>query len=119
MNPILDACLRSWPWDPWLTFTLLATAGIYGRGWRALRLRDDNRWRFAHLIAFLSGLLAIFLALASPIEPFASFFLQVHMIQHLLLMMVAPPLLWLGAPMFPLLRGMPRPIRSAWLTPLI
>ena len=30
------------------------------------------------------------------------------MVQHLLLMMVAPPLLWLGAPLLPLLQGLPR-----------
>ena len=46
--------------------------------------------------AFVGGLAAFYLALASPIEPFASLLLQVHMLQHLLLMMVAPPLLWLG-----------------------
>ena len=40
------------------------------------------------------------------------------MIQHLLLMMVAPPLLWLGAPLFPMLRGLPRPIRTYWVAPL-
>ena len=34
------------------------------------------------------------------------------MLQHVLLMMVAPPLLWLGAPLFPLLLGLPRPIRT-------
>src|SRR5262249_18740289 len=44
--------------------------------------------------------------------------LQVHMVQHLLLMMVAPPLLWLGAPLFPLLRGLPPPIRTYWIAPL-
>ncbi len=37
------------------------------------------------------------------------------MIQHLLLMMVAPPLLWLGAPLFPMIRGLPRPIRTYWV----
>jgi cytochrome c oxidase assembly factor CtaG len=41
------------------------------------------------------------------------------MVQHLLLMMVAPPLLWLGAPLFPLLRGFPRPVRIYWFVPLL
>src|SRR5262249_11961431 len=45
--------------------------------------------------------------------------LQVHMLQHLLLMMAAPPLLWLGAPLFPLLRGLPRPVRTYWVAPLV
>ena len=42
----------------------------------------------------------IYLALASPIEAFAPLLLQVHMLQHLLLMMVGPPLIWLGDPLF-------------------
>ena len=57
--------------------------------------------------------------LASPIEPFAALLLQVHMLQHLLLMMVAPPLLWLGTPLFPLFRGLPQPVRTYWVAPLL
>lgn len=60
----------------------------------------------------------IFLALGSPLEPFTSFLLQAHMAQHLLLVMAAPPLLWLGAPFFPLVRGLPAPLRS-WLAPVL
>src|SRR5262249_30550512 len=36
-----------------------------------------------------------------------------------LLMMVAPPLLWLGAPFFPLLRGLPRTVRVFWVAPFL
>jgi cytochrome c oxidase assembly factor CtaG len=78
-----------------------------------------GRWHDGRPAAFLGGLAAIYLALASPIEPFSALLLQVHMLQHLLLMMVAPPLLWLGAPLFPLLRGLPRPIRVYWAAPLL
>jgi cytochrome c oxidase assembly factor CtaG/polyferredoxin len=119
VSPTLDAALRSWPFDPWLLAGLLLTAGVYLRGWLALRGRDRLRWHGGHLAAFLGGLVAIYLALASPIEPFADLLLQVHMVQHLLLMMLAPPLLWLGAPLFPLLRGLPRPIRVFWVAPLL
>jgi len=118
MNPTLDAFLRSWLFDPWLLATLLATGAIYLRGWLGLRHRDPWRWRAAELCAFFGGLVALFLALASPIEPFAALFLQIHMVQHVLLMMVVPPLLWLGAPFFPLFRGLPRSIRTDWVGPL-
>lgn len=70
------------------------------------------------LVCFLAGLLAIFLALASPIEAYSSFLLHIHMVQHLLLMMAAPPLLWLGDPLLPLLRGLPAPVRQYWISPL-
>jgi cytochrome c oxidase assembly factor CtaG len=119
MSPTLDACLRSWAFDPGLLVALLVSAGAYLRGWLALRRRDPRRWHGGRLAAFLGGLAAIYLALASPIEPFAALLLQVHMLQHVLLMMVAPPLLWLGAPLFPLLRGLPRPIRVYWVAPLL
>jgi cytochrome c oxidase assembly factor CtaG len=113
-----DAFLRSWPSAPWVLVALAATAAVYVRGWRVLHRRDAERWPITRPAAFLGGLAAIFVALASPIEPFAAMLLQVHMVQHLLLMMVAPPLLWLGAPMFPLLRGLPQPVRTYWVAPL-
>ena len=118
MNPVMDAFLSSWPSDPGLLFALFLTAGIYLRGWLFLRHRHAKRWQFKEPAAFLVGLLAIFLALASPIEPFSFLFLQVHMVQHLLLMMAAPPLLWLGNPLFPMLYGLPAPVRSYWVVPL-
>ena len=118
MNPTFDAVIRSWPFEPWLYVSLLLAAGIYLRGWLVLHRRSARRWSQGQLIAFLAGLTVLFLALASPIEPFTSLLLQVHMLQHLLLMMLAPPLLWLGAPQFPLLLGLPRPIRTYWVAPL-
>jgi cytochrome c oxidase assembly factor CtaG len=96
---------------------LLVTAGLYGRGWLVLHRRNPERWHAGQLCAFWGGLAVIGLALMSPIEPFAALLLQVHMLQHLLLMMAAPPLLWLGAPLFPVLRGLPRPVRTYWVAP--
>jgi cytochrome c oxidase assembly factor CtaG len=92
MSPTFDAFLRSWPLDPWLLAGLALTGGIYLRGWRALRRRGPQRWHAGRPTAFVGGLAAIYLALASPIEPFAALLLQVHMLQHLLLMMAVPPL---------------------------
>ena len=85
-------------------------SSIYLRGWRQLHRRLPRRFAVWRLIAFQAGLLTLFLALASPLHPLAELLLQFHMIQHLLLMMVVPPLLLLGAPLLPLLRGLPRPV---------
>ena len=91
MSPTLDAFLRSWPFEPWLTAALLLLRGrLSARLVRAASSRPAPMAPAARLAAFLGGLVAIFLALASPIEPFASLLLQAHMVQHLLLMMVAP-----------------------------
>lgn len=119
MNPTFDAFIRSWPFEPALTLVLLATAGIYVRGWLSLRRSNPRRWHFAQPLAFIAGLASIFLALASPIEPFGALLLQVHMLQHLLLMMIAPLFIWLGAPLFPSLIGLPGPIRRYWALPLL
>jgi cytochrome c oxidase assembly factor CtaG/polyferredoxin len=119
MNPMFDAFLRSWPFEPGVVLAVVLTGGIYLRGWLDLHHRNPGRWQSAQPIAFIGGLAAIFVALASPIEPFTAMLLQVHMLQHLLLMMVAPPLLWLGAPLFPLLLGLPGPIRAYWAVPLL
>ena len=54
------------------------------------------------------GTLTLWLALASPIDPMGQFLLTAHMAQHLILMSIAPPLVILGAPQVPLLRGLPR-----------
>lgn len=114
-----EAFLSSWPFDPALAAGLLVLAFIYFRGWRTLRCRDPRRWKRRQPLAFLAGLATLYLALASPLEPFSYFFLQIHMAQHLLLTMAAPPLLWLGEPAFPLLRGLPEPIRTYWAAPLM
>ncbi len=119
MDPTFDAFLRSWPLDPWIVVPLLLTALCYLRGWLLLRRRGAQRFTSFQLSAFLGGLLAIFLALGSPVEPFAGLLLLVHMIQHLLLMMVAPPLFWLGEPLLPLLCGLPRPVRQVWVGPFL
>ena len=65
-------------------------------------------WRAA---LFLLSLLAILAALASPIDGLALQLFSVHMVQHMLLLTVAPPLLLLGAPVRPLLRGLPAALR--------
>ena len=72
MSPTLDAALRSWPAAPWLLAALLLTAGVYLRGWFLLGRRDPRRWHDGRPAAFLGGLAAIYLALASPIEPFSA-----------------------------------------------
>jgi len=76
-----------------------------------LRSARSDRFGPGQLAAFMTGLLTVYVALQSPLDAFSGLLLSAHMTQHLLLMMVAPPLLWLGAPALPLLSGLP-----VWLT---
>jgi cytochrome c oxidase assembly factor CtaG len=92
---------------------LLVAGAIYVYGWRELSRPMPRRFGPGRLAAFLGGLGAIGLAVASPLDTLAGQRLVAHMTQHQLLMMVAPPLLWLGAPVAPMLRGLPRRIRRA------
>lgn len=109
MNPdVSDAIAASWSFPLWATLSLALTALVYWRGWRAARLtreRELPSWRAG---CFFAGLATIWLAIASPLDVLGSWLLLAHMVQHLLLMSVAPPLLLLGAPTVPLLRGLPR-----------
>jgi len=100
----------SWTFEPWIIVALLLAAIIYLRGWWRVHRRLPRRFPLWRLIAFQAGLLTLFLALSSPLHEFGELLLQFHMVQHLLLMMVIPPLLLLGAPLLPLLRGLPRPV---------
>lgn len=100
--------MSSWSISFWPTLGMFLTAAVYLRGWRAASLtrpRELPPWR---AFSFLGGLLALWLALYSPIDALGQFLLLAHMTQHLTLMSIAPPLLLLGAPTVPLLRGLPR-----------
>jgi cytochrome c oxidase assembly factor CtaG len=102
--------LPAWPIEPWILVPLLVGVGLYLRGWASLRRRHHARLTGWNALAFLGGAATILVALGSPIGDLAHRLLLVHMIQHLLLMMVAPPLIWLGAPLAPSLRGLPGPL---------
>src|SRR5262249_51340433 len=109
-HPAGDASL-TWALEPAVVLPAGAAAALYVRGWLVLSRRMPDRFGRAQAGAFLGGLATLILALCSPLDGLGRQFLQAHMIQHLLLMLVAPPLLWLGAPVAPLLLGLPRPVR--------
>ncbi len=119
MDPTAAAALESWNVPPGMVVTLLLTLWVYTRGWRQLRRQMPQRFGGARLVAFTAGLATIFVAIASPLDTFGGLLLQVHMTQHLLLMMVAPPLIWLGAPATPLLRGLPPAVLKHGLGPFV
>ena len=75
-------------------------------------------WPWWRTTLFFLGLFALILALASGIELVAGDLFSVHMLQHMLLTIVAAPLLMLGAPIRPLLRGLPAVVRRAVIRPL-
>jgi len=90
-----------------LTLILIFSASVYLRGWLSLRSNSLKATSACRAFSFLLGLFLIWVAMASPIAALDYQLLTVHMLQHLLLMTLAPPLIWLGAPICPLLHGLP------------
>jgi putative copper resistance protein D len=70
-------------------------------------------------VAWTAGLLVLLVALQSPIEAYDTTLFSVHMVQHLLLTMVAAPLLALGAPITLVLRAARPSIRRRWILPVL
>jgi putative membrane protein len=115
-NPSLATFLGSWSFDPSVVLGLVVALVIYIGGLRELNRRERLRRSVAphHVLFFGLGLLAVFLALESPIDPYSTQLLWMHMVQHLLLLMIAPPLLLMGKPIPVLVVGAPRPL-VVWL----
>jgi putative membrane protein len=119
VNPATQQALASWSIPPYFTAALVLTGVVYARGFRRLHPRMPARFPRWRLFAFMGGLGTLLVAIASPLAAFDDLLLQVHMIQHMLLMFVAPPLLLLGAPQIPLLRGLPVVIAKYVAGPLL
>lgn len=119
MPDVSGALARSWSIPPWATVGLLVTALIYLHGWRSARLSRPDELPAWRALCFFAGLATLWLAIASPLDVLGGLLLSAHMVQHLALMSVAPPLLLLGSPTVPLLRGLPRPFVQHAVGPLI
>lgn len=107
-TPVLANLLREWSLPVVPLVSLSIALILYLRGWWAVRVtrpRELPAWRVA---CFAGGVVSLWVALASPIDALDDYLLTAHMIQHFILMSIAPPLIVLGAPVVPLLRGVPR-----------
>ena len=90
----MNVAWTDWSLDPSLAYVVPAGL-MYLLGGRTGRSRHQNPWRS---LAFFAGLGSIVLALDSPVDFYADQLLWVHMVQHILLLTVAPPLILLGRP---------------------
>jgi putative membrane protein len=99
----------SWPVE-WPLAAIAVTAFLYYLGGQRSATASDagKRWRGG---AFYGGLLTLAFAIDSPVDAYAGTLFWVHMVQHVLLTMVAPPLLLIGRPWPRLSRPLPLPLR--------
>jgi putative membrane protein len=119
MPPEYRAIFAEWSPPVFLTATLILTAIFYVRGWFAIRRTRPALFPVWRLAAFLLGLATIWISIGSPLDGFADALLSAHMVEHLLLMSFVPPLLLLGYPVVPLLRGLPRGFTVRLVGPLL
>ncbi|QGN47605.1 cytochrome c oxidase assembly protein [Micromonospora sp. WMMD558] len=102
--------------DSWLAVGLVLAAGLYLYGVHRLRVRGD-RWPVARTVFFLGpGLGGIAAVTVSGLHAYDTALLSVHMVQHMVLSMIAPIFLALGAPMTLALRTLPIRPRKRLLT---
>jgi putative membrane protein len=98
-----------WAWEPVVLLGIGVAATWYGAGigrlWRHAGSRRSAGPRHAWL--FAAGLLATVLALMSPLDTIADALFAAHMTQHMMLVVVAAPLLVLGRPLLPFLWALP------------
>ena len=98
----------AWDLDPVLLGGCLLAAWAYRRGRTGGPRRDTDTWRAR---SFTGALLALVVALLSPLDALSSVLASAHMVQHMLLVLVAAPLLALSAPSSTILRGSPLAVR--------
>ncbi|MGH2573854.1 MAG: cytochrome c oxidase assembly protein [Actinomycetota bacterium] len=97
-KPDLPEILTAWSFQPLVLASILAAGGLYLGSIRRIGRGRGNRWPGLRSACFLGGLGALAIALLSPVGAYADVFLWVHMVQHILITLLAAPLLVLGAP---------------------
>ena len=103
--PAFPDTLLAWSFDPTVAIPLLWAAALYLWASRRVgRAHPGNPNPAIRVVCWLAGLGAIWLALQSAIERYDTTLFSDHMIQHILLALIAPPLLALGGPITLLLR---------------
>ena len=71
-----------WEFDPWVLALILLPGVLYVCGWRQVHRQMPHRFGAARLAAFLAGLAALVIAIASPLDACADLLLTAHMLQH-------------------------------------
>jgi len=108
MTPEAQSAFAPWSISVPVTFALSLAAWIYLRGWLRLRTTVPNVISAWQLAAFMTGMFAVWIASGSPLRALHHELLSIHMVDHILLMAVAPPLLLLGAPLRAFVHGLPQ-----------
>ena len=110
--------------EPWrlpvpLTLTLIGALLLQARGFVRLRRAGEAPPPAWQLATFATGLLALWIALGSPLATLDHRLLTAHMVQHLVVMTLAAPLLLASSPVRTLIAGLPQRLVRTVLRPLL
>jgi putative copper resistance protein D len=118
--PTFPGVLLLWSFDPTIVLPLALAAAGYLWAVRSVDAAHPNtKVPRRRIVAWLAGLIVIEIALQSPIEAYDTTLFSDHMVQHVLLTIVAAPLLALGAPITLLLRFSRPETRRRWILPVL
>ena len=118
--PVPSDVVLDWSFDPLVALPLLLVGSSYLWAVRRVdRTHPANPVPLSRSVAFVAGLVAIAVALQSVIERYDTTLFSVHMLQHILLTLVAAPLLALGAPITLLLRVTRPGFRRTFVLPVL
>ncbi|MHC0429010.1 cytochrome c oxidase assembly protein [Streptomyces sp. O3] len=92
--------------DPLFLVGSLAALGLYGWG-VARMVRRGDAWPVGRTVAFTLGVLTIALVMCTKLNDYGMVMFSVHMVQHMVISMLSPILLLLGAPITLALRALP------------
>jgi putative membrane protein len=100
-----------WSTDPFFLVACLLGLGLYGWGVVRLRRRGDQ-WSAGRTVAYVVGVLTVALVMCTKLNDYGMVMFSVHMVQHMVVSMVSPILLLLGAPVTLTLRALPTAARG-------
>jgi putative copper resistance protein D len=118
--PTADSLLLGWTFEPLPTLGLIAV--IVWWLWAVRRVNavhPANPVPRRRTVAFLAGMTALAFALLSGIALYDTSLFSIHMVQHVLIMLVAAPLLALAAPITLVLRLSSSATRHRWILPVL
>ncbi|MFJ5274462.1 cytochrome c oxidase assembly protein [Streptomyces sp. NPDC088358] len=95
-----------WSADPFFLIACLVGIGLYG--WGVVRLvRRGDKWSAGRTVSFVLGVLTVLLMMCTRLNDYGMVMFSVHMVQHMVISMLSPILILLGAPVTLALRALP------------
>lgn len=95
-----------WSTDPFFLVACLVGLGLYAWGVVRLRRRGDP-WPVGRTVSYVVGMLSLLLVMCTALNDYGMVMFSVHMVQHMVISMLSPIFILLGAPVTLALRALP------------